>query len=53
MVVAFFVLYYLVFFYVVFSVFGALYSCIDGGYEDEEDDHIEDTKDGKAAVFWI
>ena len=41
---------YQVFFY---SVFGSLYSGINGGDEDEEDDHIEDTEDGKAAVFWI
>ena len=41
---------YQLFFY---SVFRALYSGINGGDEDKEDDHIEDTKDRKAAVFWI
>ena len=42
-----------VFFCVVFSVFGALYSGIDSGYEDEEDDHIEDAKDRQATVIWV
>ena len=37
--------YYLSFFCVVFSVFGALYGGIDSRYEDEEDDHVKDAKD--------
>ena len=39
--------------YQIFSVFGTLYGSIDGGNQDEEDDHIENAKDWQAAVFWI